>query len=87
MPVKSDDLPLILDFFWIDNRYFFKGFWLKNDDLQSPGLSRPGPALKIDTFQKDFNWKSMFFWSPASPDPARGASEIAVSDKISPYYS
>ena len=33
------------------NRYFLIGFYLKIDDCSIPGLSRPGPALKIDTFQ------------------------------------
>ena len=39
----------------VQNRYFSKGFQLKIDGFSIPGRSRPGPALKIDAFLKDFN--------------------------------
>jgi len=39
----------------VQNRYFSKGFQLKIDGFSIPGRSRPDPALKIDTFLKDFN--------------------------------
>ena len=32
------------------NRYFLKGIEKKIVDFSIPGRSRPGPALKIDTF-------------------------------------
>ena len=39
----------------VQNRYFSKGFQWKIDGFSIPGRSRPGPALKIDAFLKDFN--------------------------------
>ena len=36
------------------HQYFLKGFQLKITDFSIPGRSRPGPALKIDTFSTDF---------------------------------
>ena len=55
----------------VQNRYFSKGFQLKIDGFSIPGRSRPGPALKVDTFYKEFKRKSVIFRSPAAPDPAR----------------
>ena len=39
----------------VQNRYLSKGCHLEIDGFSIPGRSRPDPALKIDTFLKDFN--------------------------------
>ena len=46
------------------------------------GRSLAAPALKIVTFLKDFNQKSILFRSPAAPDPPR-ASKLLLFLRIS----
>ena len=49
------------------NRYFSKGFYIKNDTFSVPAapgrLPRPAPALKTVIFQKDFKQKTILFQS------------------------
>ena len=46
------------------------------DDFSIPGRFRPGPALKINDFLKDFNQKLKVLWFPAAPNPARRSKSI-----------
>ena len=46
------------------------------DDFSIPGRFRPGTALKINDFLKDFNQKLKVLWFPAAPNPARRSKSI-----------